>query len=84
MIPDEEILTIYLFYVEKVFLDLTFLFIYVGQKEVAQLTCDCERHIGTQSGGMDQVIFLFTRFSFSLIFTLKKIFQCLSSLKPYF
>ena len=26
-----------------------------SQKEVAQLTCECERHIGTQSGGMDQV-----------------------------
>ncbi|XP_052624934.1 galactokinase [Lactuca sativa] len=23
-------------------------------KEVVQLTCDCERHFGTQSGGMDQ------------------------------
>ena len=26
------------------------------QKEVAEFTCTCERHIGTQSGGMDQVI----------------------------
>jgi len=25
------------------------------QKEIAQVTCECERHIGTQSGGMDQV-----------------------------
>lgn len=27
----------------------------LSQKEIAQLTCECERHIGTQSGGMDQV-----------------------------
>ncbi|PKU78774.1 Galactokinase [Dendrobium catenatum] len=27
----------------------------IPKKEVAQLTCVCERHIGTQSGGMDQV-----------------------------
>ncbi|KAG0496535.1 hypothetical protein HPP92_001226 [Vanilla planifolia] len=26
------------------------------KKEVAQFTCECERHIGTQSGGMDQAI----------------------------
>lgn len=32
------------------------------QKEIAQLTCDCERHIGTQSGGMDQVLLLVSQF----------------------
>ena len=26
------------------------------QKEVAEFTCTCEHHIGTQSGGMDQVM----------------------------
>lgn len=29
------------------------------KKEIAQLTCQCERHIGTQSGGMDQVVHIF-------------------------
>lgn len=31
----------------------------VEQTEIAQLTCECERHIGTQSGGMDQVMHCF-------------------------
>ncbi|KAL2900701.1 Galactokinase, partial [Bienertia sinuspersici] len=26
-------------------------------KEIVQLTCECEHHIGTQSGGMDQIGF---------------------------
>ncbi|XP_021808637.1 galactokinase [Prunus avium] len=35
------------------------------KKEVAQLTCDCERHIGTQSGGMDQAISVMAKTGFA-------------------
>ncbi|KAL5785011.1 hypothetical protein ACOSQ2_007403 [Xanthoceras sorbifolium] len=35
------------------------------KKEVAQLTCDCERHIGTQSGGMDQAISIMAKTGFA-------------------
>jgi hypothetical protein len=28
------------------------------QQDVSEFSCTCERHIGTQSGGMDQVSFL--------------------------
>uniref|UniRef100_A0A0C9S9T9 TSA: Wollemia nobilis Ref_Wollemi_Transcript_6197_2086 transcribed RNA sequence n=1 Tax=Wollemia nobilis TaxID=56998 RepID=A0A0C9S9T9_9CONI len=31
------------------------------KKEVSQFTCECERHIGTQSGGMDQAISIMAR-----------------------
>ncbi|KAK8648188.1 hypothetical protein V6N13_128949 [Hibiscus sabdariffa] len=35
------------------------------KKEIAQVTCDCERHIGTQSGGMDQAISVMARNGFA-------------------
>ncbi|KAF2310305.1 hypothetical protein GH714_007668 [Hevea brasiliensis] len=35
------------------------------KKEIAQLTCDCERHIGTQSGGMDQAISVMAQTGFA-------------------
>ncbi|KAK1390371.1 galactokinase-like [Heracleum sosnowskyi] len=37
----------------------------LAKKELAQLTCDCERHIGTQSGGMDQAISVMARAGFA-------------------
>ncbi|CAI0467522.1 unnamed protein product [Linum tenue] len=37
----------------------------IPKKEVAQLTCDCERHIGTQSGGMDQAISVMAKAGFA-------------------
>lgn len=52
-----------------------FLFAFISQKEIAQLTCECERHIGTQSGGMDQVI---VTVSFSFVF-----FLCVTSAINY-
>ncbi|KAJ6848504.1 galactokinase [Iris pallida] len=35
------------------------------KKEIAQLTCECERHIGTQSGGMDQAISIMAKTGFA-------------------
>ncbi|XP_010259220.1 PREDICTED: galactokinase [Nelumbo nucifera] len=35
------------------------------KKEIAQLTCECERHIGTQSGGMDQAISVMAKAGFA-------------------
>ncbi|KAJ4819221.1 Galactokinase [Rhynchospora pubera] len=35
------------------------------KKEVAQFTCECERHIGTQSGGMDQAISVMAKSGFA-------------------
>ncbi|CBI22858.3 hypothetical protein VitviT2T_006144 [Vitis vinifera] len=35
------------------------------KKDVAQLTCECERHIGTQSGGMDQAISIMAKSGFA-------------------
>ncbi|KAL2933793.1 Galactokinase [Bienertia sinuspersici] len=35
------------------------------KKEIAQLTCECECHIGTQSGGMDQAISVMAQIGFA-------------------
>ncbi|KAL5983450.1 galactokinase [Asimina triloba] len=35
------------------------------KKEIAQVACDCERHIGTQSGGMDQAISIMAKAGFA-------------------
>lgn len=37
----------------------------IPKKEIAQLTCECERHIGTQSGGMDQAISIMAKNGFA-------------------
>ncbi|KAF7837695.1 galactokinase [Senna tora] len=34
-------------------------------KEIAQVTCECERHVGTQSGGMDQAISVMAKSGFA-------------------
>ena len=47
------------------------------QKEVAEFSCICERHIGTQSGGMDQVGFAKTFFSSVVICCFCHFLTCL-------
>ncbi|KAK7363451.1 hypothetical protein VNO77_05595 [Canavalia gladiata] len=37
------------------------------KKEIAQVTCECEQHIGTQSGGMDQAISVMAKTGFALL-----------------
>ncbi|KAL2530652.1 Galactokinase [Forsythia ovata] len=37
------------------------------KKEIAQVTCECERHIGTQSGGMDQAISVMAQSGFAAL-----------------
>lgn len=49
----DSVLSNYLYFMSSL------MFSYCSQKDVAQVTCECERHVGTQSGGMDQVVQMF-------------------------
>ncbi|XP_028753602.1 galactokinase isoform X2 [Neltuma alba] len=35
------------------------------KKQIAQVSCECERHVGTQSGGMDQAISVMAKIGFA-------------------
>ncbi|CAN6981740.1 unnamed protein product [Brassica oleracea var. botrytis] len=46
------------------------------KKELAQFTSECEQHIGTQSGGMDQAISIMAKPGFAKLIDFNQVIEC--------